>query len=68
MLLKDEVELLGKVSLFAGLAAKPAETAGFTSKRLTFEAGDMLFEQNDAGDAAYVVLSGTAEVVVKEWR
>jgi hypothetical protein len=28
MLLKDEVELLGKVSLFAGAAAKPAETAG----------------------------------------
>ena len=65
MLLKDEVELLGKVSLFAGLQPSQLKLLAFTSKRLTFEAGDMLFEQNDAGDAAYVVLSGTAEVVVR---
>lgn len=65
MLLKDEVELLGKVSLFAGLQPAQLKLLAFTSKRLAFEPGDMLFEQNDAGDAAYVVLAGTAEVVVR---
>lgn len=65
MLLKDEVELLGRVSLFAGLQPSQLKLLAFTSKRLTFMPGDMLFNQNDPGDAAYVVLDGKAEVVVK---
>ncbi len=64
MLLNDEVELLGKVSLFCGLQPSQLKLLAFTSQRLTFEEGDMLFEQNDPGDSAYVVLSGSAEVIV----
>lgn len=64
MLLKDEVELLGRVSLFAGLQPSQLKLLAFTSRRLTFEQGDMLFQQNDTGDSAYVVLSGQADVVV----
>lgn len=65
MLLKDEVELLGRISLFQGMQPSQLKLLAFTSKRLTFEQGDMLFNQNDPGDAAYVVLSGKAEVVVQ---
>ena len=65
MLLKDEVELLSRVSLFQGMQPSQLKLLAFTSKRLTFEQGDMLFQQNDPGDAAYVVLSGKAEVVIK---
>ena len=36
----------------------------FTSDRMSFDPGQILFEQGDAGDAAYVVLYGTAEVLV----
>ena len=36
----------------------------FTSDRMSFEAGQTLFEQGDPGDAAYVVLNGSAEVLV----
>lgn len=64
MLLNDEVELLGKVSLFAGLQPSQLKLLAFTSQRLTFLKGDMLFQQNDPGDFAYVVLSGEAEVIV----
>jgi CRP-like cAMP-binding protein len=64
MLLKDEVELLGKVSLFAGLKPSQLKLLAFTSHRLTFEKGDLLFARNDPGDSAYVVLDGKAEVVV----
>jgi CRP-like cAMP-binding protein len=64
MLLNDEVELLGKVSLFCGLQPSQLKLLAFTSQRLTFEEGDMLFNQNDPGDAAYVILSGQAEVVI----
>ena len=64
MLLKDEVELLGRVSLFAGLQPSQLKLLAFTSRRLTFQEGEMLFHQNDPGDAAYVVLDGEAQVVV----
>jgi CRP-like cAMP-binding protein len=65
MLLNDEVELLGKVSLFAGLQPSQLKLLAFTSQRLTFEEGDFLFRQNDPAYEAYVVLSGTAEVIVE---
>jgi CRP-like cAMP-binding protein len=65
MLLNDEVELLGKVSLFAGLQPSQLKLLAFTSQRLTFEEGDILFRQNDPAYEAYVVLSGTAEVIVE---
>lgn len=65
MALNDEVEMLGNVSLFAGLQPSQLKLLAFTSQRLTFTEGDMLFSQNDSGDAAYVVLRGTAEVIVK---
>ncbi len=65
MALNDEVEMLGNVSLFAGLQPSQLKLLAFTSQRLTFAEGDMLFSQNDSGDAAYVVLRGTAEVIVE---
>jgi CRP-like cAMP-binding protein len=65
MLLNDEVELLGKVSLFAGLQPSQLKLLAFTSQRLTFEEGDILFRQNDPAYEAYVVLSGTADVIVE---
>ena len=64
MLLNDEVELLGKVSLFCGLQPSQLKLLAFTSQRIKFEKGEMLFNQNDPGDSAYVVLSGEAEVIV----
>lgn len=64
MLLNDEVELLGKVSLFCGLQPSQLKLLAFTSQRIKFEKGEMLFYQNDPGDSAYVVLSGEAEVIV----
>jgi CRP-like cAMP-binding protein len=65
MALNDEVEMLGNVSLFAGLQPSQLKLLAFTSQRLTFTEGDMLFHQNDSGDAAYVVVQGTAEVIVE---
>lgn len=65
MALNDEVEMLGNVSLFAGLQPSQLKLLAFTSQHLTFTEGDMLFSQNDSGDAAYVVLCGKAEVIVK---
>jgi CRP-like cAMP-binding protein len=64
MQLKDEVELLRRVPLFANVAPAKLKLLAFTSDRVSFREGQVLFKQGDAGDAAYVVLVGTADVLV----
>lgn len=64
MLLKDEVELLRRVPLFANVAPAKLKLLAFTSERISYASGQTLFHQGDQGDAAYVVLSGSAEVLV----
>ena len=64
MQLKDEVELLRRVPLFAGVAPSRLKLLAFTSDRVSYRPGDVLFKQGDPGDAAYVVLSGSADILV----
>lgn len=64
MVLKDEVQRLRLVPLFGNVAAPKLKLLAFTSRRLSFREGHTLFEQGDPGDAAYVVLSGTADILV----
>ena len=64
MLLKDEVGMLRQVPLFSGVAPAKLKLLAFTSDRVTYAPGQLLFKQGDVGDAAYVVLSGQAEVMV----
>lgn len=66
MLLNDEVELLRRLPLFAGVSPAKLKLLAFTSDRIKFDAGRELFKQGDPGDAAYVVLSGNADVIVGE--
>ncbi len=63
MLLKDEVELLRKVPLFAQLEPAKLKLLAFTSTRMVFRPDQELFHQGDEGDAAYLILSGEADVV-----
>jgi CRP/FNR family transcriptional regulator, cyclic AMP receptor protein len=63
MLLKDEVDLLRKVPLFAHLDPAKLKLLAFTSTRASFKPGQELFHQGDEGDAAYLILSGEADVV-----
>jgi len=64
MLLKDEVGMLRRVPLFAGVEPAKLKLLAFTSDRVTYTAGQTLFHQGDEGDAAYVILSGTADILV----
>ena len=64
MLLNDEVELLRRLPLFSGVAPAKLKLLAFTSDRIKFDVGKELFKQGDTGDAAYVVLSGNADVLV----
>ncbi len=64
MSLKEEVDLLRRIPLFANVEASKLKLLAFTSERIAFEAGHVLFNQGDLGDAAYIVIEGEAEVLV----
>lgn len=63
MLLKDEVQMLRQVPLFAGVDPGKLKLLAFTSQRVSFEEGEVLFHQGDPGDAAYVILAGSADIL-----
>jgi CRP/FNR family transcriptional regulator, cyclic AMP receptor protein len=65
MLLKDEVDLLRKVPLFAQLEPAKLKLLAFTSTRMAFQPTQTLFRQGDQGDAAYLILSGEADVLAE---
>lgn len=65
MLLKDEVQMLRRVPLFAGVDPTKLKLLAFTSDRVTYGIGETLFRQGDNGDAAYVILTGKADVLVE---
>jgi CRP-like cAMP-binding protein len=64
VLLNDEVKMLKQVPLFAGVSPAKLKLLAFTSERVLYRADEVLFAQGDPGDAAFVILSGRAEVLV----
>jgi CRP-like cAMP-binding protein len=64
MLLNEEVGMLRRVPLFSRVAPAKLKLLAFTSDRVSYAPGQVLFHQGDEGDAAYVVLSGKADVIV----
>jgi len=64
MKLEDEVELLRRIPLFAKIEPSRLKLLAFTSDRMTFEPGQEMFHQGDIGDAAYLILSGEADILV----
>ena len=64
MALEAEVETLRAVPIFRGLDPRRLKLIAFTSQRLSFRSGDVMFRQGDDSDCAYVVLVGAADVVI----
>ena len=62
--LEHEVEALRRVPLFSGVEPMKLKLLAFASERIEFSAGQDLMRQGEHGDAAYVMLSGEAEVLV----
>ncbi len=62
--LKDEVDLLQSIPMFSNVPPNKLKLLAFASDRMTFETGQNLFLQGDTADAAYVIIAGTADVLV----
>jgi CRP-like cAMP-binding protein len=64
-MLKDEVQTLRQVPLFAGVAPAKLKLLAFASDRVSYRPGEILFHQGDPGDAAYVILEGRADILAE---
>ena len=62
--LQEEVELLRNIPLFAKIELSKLKLLAFTSERLTYSQDEILFSQGDAGDSAYIIIDGEADIVV----
>ena len=61
--LQDEVDVLRRIPLFANIEPARLKLLAFTSDRMAFAAGQELFHEGDAGDAAYVIIDGAVDVL-----
>ncbi len=65
MSLQEEVDLLRTIPLFSRIEPSRLKLLAFTAQRLTFAPGDLLCRQGDEGDAAYIIITGDADVLVE---
>lgn len=68
MSLQEEVDLLRRIPLFAKVEPPKLKLLAFASERVTFEAGQELFHQGDMPDAAYIIIDGSADVMLDTQR
>ena len=66
MSLEQEVELIRRFRIFSKLPPAKQKLLCFSSERLTYAAGQNLFEAGAVGDACYVVIEGTIEIWVTQ--
>jgi CRP/FNR family transcriptional regulator, cyclic AMP receptor protein len=64
MSIEDEVSVMRRIPLFAHITPQKLKLLAFTSERMMFEPDQMVFNQGDDGDAAYVIIDGRADVLV----
>lgn len=64
MSLDLEVELIRRFPIFAKIDLAMLKLLCFSSERLTFEAGQVMFNEGEVGDAAYVLIAGQVDVSV----
>lgn len=64
MTLESEVQSLQKVPMFRDIDPARLKLLAFTSERVQFSNGQRFFSQGDMSDAAYLILDGTAHVLL----
>ena len=62
MSLDSEVELIRRLPLFAKMDLPTLKLLCFSSERLTFEAGQVMFIAGDSADAAYMLIEGNVAI------
>lgn len=60
-----DAEMLANVPLFSGMSAAERKLLVFTGQVQSFADGELLMQQGDPADCAYVILEGQAEVLAE---
>ncbi len=68
MSLQRDVDALRAIPLFAKVEPARLKLLAFTSEHLDYEPGEVLCRQGEPGDAAFIILEGTADVLVDTSR
>ncbi len=64
-LLKEDVEVLREVPIFASVDPSKLKLLAFASRRLTFDTGQTLCSEGETGETAFVIVKGSAEVFIR---
>lgn len=64
MSINEELEMLRRVPLFSAVDPAKLKLLAFMSERVTFRPGQTVMAQGAVGDGAFVIMEGTADVVV----
>ena len=64
MTLEAEVEALRRVPLFRGIDETKLRLLAFISDRTEYQQGERLCSQGEPGDSDFIILKGTADVLV----
>ena len=64
MSLEQEVELIRQFPIFSKIQPAKQKLLCFSSDRVIFEAGQVMFRAGDAGDACYIVIDGSIQITV----
>ena len=64
MSLEEEVELIRQFPIFSRIQPAMQKLLCFSAERLTYDAGQVMFNAGDAADAAYIIIDGSVEISV----
>src|SRR5258706_14660441 len=64
MSLEQEFELIRRVPIFSTTDPAMQKLLAFSSDRLTYEAGQLMFSAGDPPDSAYIVMEGEVDITV----
>lgn len=63
--LAEETDLLRKIPMFAKMETSKLKLLAFASEMVSFENGDIVFNNGDSADYAYVIMEGAVDIITQ---
>jgi CRP-like cAMP-binding protein len=63
--LAEETDLLRKIPMFAKMETSKLKLLAFASEIVSFDTGDTVFQSGESADYAYVIMSGSVDIVTE---
>ena len=63
--LAEETDLLRKIPMFAKMETSKLKLLAFASEMVSFQDGDIVFNNGDTADYAYVIMEGAVDIITE---